>query len=126
MRKAGAIMALLAGITGVISTIFALLFGDIDAPDEAGTKDMLINTEWGGLIFSFLIIVLGAIVLGVNSSLVAVLLIVCAIAGAILADSVVAICMVLAIVAGFLAIYPQQRKQVTMNVASMAWSRCAG
>jgi len=103
MRKAGGIVALIAGIFGILSAGMTLLFGGLSAALEAEGASTVIGLGWGGVFFSFLTIVLGAIAIGAKGRLTGVLLIISAILGAILGGTLVAIFMVLALIGGVLA-----------------------
>lgn len=104
MRKAGGIIALIAGIFGVIAAFVTLMIGGMGSAFEAKDAHVVVNLGWGGVAFSFLTIVLGAICMNAASRWPGVLLIICAIAGAILGGTLVAIFMALALVGGLLAL----------------------
>ena len=104
MRKAGGIVALIGGIFGVIAAIATLAIGGAGAAFEAKDAHVVVNLGWGGIAFSFLTIVLGAVCMNASSRWPGILLILCSIAGAILGGTFVAVCMTLALVGGFLAL----------------------
>lgn len=104
MQKAGGIVALVAGIFGVFAAGFTLFFGGVGAAFEAEGAGTIIGLGWGGVAFSFLTIVLGAVAIGAKGRVPGVLLILCAIAGAILGGGLVAVFMVLAAIGGILAV----------------------
>ena len=104
MKKAGGIIALVAGIFGVLAAGFTLFTGGLGAAFEAEGADTVIGLGWGGVLFSFLTIILGAVAMGAKGRVPGVLLIVCAIAGAILGGTFVAVFMALAAVGGILAV----------------------
>ncbi len=103
MQKAGGIIGLVAGIFGVIAALATLLIGGIGAGLEAKGASTVIGLGWGGVAFSFLTIVLGAVAMGAKGKMPGVLLMMCAIAGAVLGGTLVAVCMVLALIGGLLA-----------------------
>lgn len=105
MRKAGGIIALIAGIFAVIAALFTLLIGGAGAAMKANDAQTVIMLGWGGVVFSFLTIVLGAVCMGATSRWPGALLIVCALAGAILGGTFVAIFMALALIGGILAMF---------------------
>lgn len=105
MRKAGGIIALIAGIFAVIAAFFTLLVGGVGSAVDAKNAQTVVMLGWGGVLFSFLTIVLGAICMGAASRLPGALLIIFAIAGAILGGTFVAIFMALALVGGILALF---------------------
>jgi hypothetical protein len=103
MKKAGGIIALIAGIFGVIAAIATMFIGGVGAAFGGEGAETVIGLGWGGILFSFMTIIFAAIALNAKSKVPGILLIVCAIAGAILGGTIVAIFMVLALVGGILA-----------------------
>lgn len=103
MQKAGGIIALIAGIFGTFAAITTLLVGGLGSAFSAEGANTVIGLGWGGILFSFATIVLGAIAIGARSRLPGILLIVCAVLGAILGGTLVAVFMVLALIGGILA-----------------------
>ena len=61
MRKAGGIIALIAGIFAVFAAGFTLFTGGLGAAFEAEGADTIVLLGWGGVVFAFLTIVLGAV-----------------------------------------------------------------
>lgn len=116
MQKAGGVIALVAGIFGVFAATITLLIGGVGAGLEAEGASQVVGLGWGGVAFSFLTIVLGAVALGAKGRLPGILLMVCAIAGAILGGTIVAIFMALAFVGGLIATFGA-KKQVSKAVA---------
>ncbi|NNM63731.1 MAG: hypothetical protein HKL99_03805, partial [Burkholderiales bacterium] len=70
---------------------------------QASGAGTVIGLGWGGLAFAFLAIVFGAVSLGARSRTAGVLLTLSALGGAMLGGTLVAVCMVLALVGGILA-----------------------
>ncbi|AUW46848.1 hypothetical protein [Rhizobium leguminosarum] len=103
MQKAGGIIALVAGIFGVLAALVTLFVGGVGAGLESEGASTVIGLGWGGMLFSFLTIVLGAVAMGANGKVPGALLMVCAIVGAVLGGTFVAIFMVLAFIGGLLA-----------------------
>lgn len=104
MTRAGGIIALVAGIFGVLAAGFTLFFGGVGAAFDAEDADTIIGLGWGGVVFSFLTIILGAVAINAKGRVPGVLLIVCAIAGAVLGGTFVAVFMALAAAGGILAV----------------------
>ena len=104
MRKAGGIVALIAGIFGVIAALVTLFIGGVAGAFEAEGAGTVVGLGWGGVFFSFTTVVLGAVAIGVNRKVPGILLIVSAIAGAILGGTFVAVFMALALIGGILAV----------------------
>ena len=105
MTKAGGIIALIGGIFGTGAALVTLLVGGLATAFEAEGAGLVVWLGWGGVLFSFLTIILGAVCIGATSRTPAVLLILSAIAGAILGGTLVAICMVLPLIGGILAMF---------------------
>lgn len=103
MQKSGGIIALIAGIFGVIAAIVTLMFGGVAAGFEAEGASTVVGLGFGGMFFSFLTIVLGAVAMGAKGKIPGILLIISAIAGAILGGTFVAVFMALALIGGIIA-----------------------
>lgn len=103
MQKAGGIIALVAGIFGILAAIITLFVGGLGAGLEAEGASKVVGLGWGGIFFSFLTIVLGAVAMGAKSKVPGALLMVSSIFGAILGGTLVALFMVLAFIGGLLA-----------------------
>lgn len=63
MGKAGSIIGIVAGIFGIFASIFTLLFGGLSTAFEAKGSGLIVGLGWGGVVYSFLVIVFGAIAL---------------------------------------------------------------
>ncbi len=103
MQKAGGIIGLIAGIFGVLAAGVTLMIGGMGAAFKADNAQTVVGLGWGGVLFSFLVIVLGAIAMGAQSKVPGALLILASVAGAILGGTFVAIFMLLAFIGGLLA-----------------------
>ena len=110
MRKAGGIVTLIAGVFGVFAAGFTLFAGGLGAAFEADGADTVIGLGWGGVLFSFLTIVLGAVTMAAKGRIPGILIILCAIAGAILGGTIVAIFMGLAGIGGLLTVITPPEK----------------
>lgn len=115
MKKAGGIIALVAGILGTIAAIATLLMGGLGAAFKAEGANTIVGLGWGGILFSFLTIILGAIAIGAKSRIVGILLIVSSILGGILGGTFVAVFMVLALVGGILATIGTKKKSAAVQ-----------
>ncbi|OYR09220.1 hypothetical protein [Brucella grignonensis] len=113
MQKAGGIIALVAGIFGVFAAIFTLAVGGMGAGLEAEGASTVIGLGWGGVAFSFLTIILGAVALGAKGRLPGILLMICAVAGAILGGTIVAVFMILAFI-GLIAAFGSKKQLLKM------------
>lgn len=110
MQKAGGIIALVAGIFGVFAAIFTLAVGGMGAGLEAEGASTVIGLGWGGVAFSFLTIILGAVALGARGRLPGILLMICAVAGVIFGGTIVAVFMVLAFIGGLIATFGAKKR----------------
>ncbi|MCG5534198.1 hypothetical protein LRF89_12210 [Halorhodospira sp. 9621] len=119
MQKAGGITAIIAGIFAVFAALFTLMVGGAGGAFEQEGADTVIALGWGGVVFSFATIILGAVCISAASAKPGVILILASIAGAILGGTFVALFMVLAFVGGILAAIggAQTKKQ---NLAAKA------
>jgi hypothetical protein len=63
MNKAGGIIAMVAGVFGVIAAIVTLIVGGLGSAFKADSADTVVALGWGGVVFSFLVIVFGAVAL---------------------------------------------------------------
>lgn len=96
---------LIAGIFGIFAAGATLFVGGMGGAFEADGADTVIGLGWGGVFFSFLVIVFGAVAMGAQSKIPGVLLILSAIFGAVLGGAMVAMFMVLALIGGILALF---------------------
>lgn len=125
MTRAGGIIALTAGVLGICGAGFTLVFGGLGAVFEAEGMDTVIVLWWVGVLFSFLIIILGAIAMRAKGRMPGMLLIVCAIVGAILGGTFVAIFMVFAAAGGMLAVVGKRRMPASPTpIALPSRARC--
>ncbi|WP_342617553.1 lysozyme inhibitor LprI family protein [Rhodoferax sp. GW822-FHT02A01] len=103
MTKAGAIIGIIAGIFGFLAAITTLLFGGLSSAFGAHGANTVIGLGWGGVLFSFATIILGAIAFS-RPKKAGIGMIVTSILGAVLGGTLVAVCMVLSLVGGILAV----------------------
>ena len=108
MKKAGAIIALIAGIFSIFASGVTLVFGGIGSALEAEKADVVVGLGWGGVLFSFIVIVLGAISFSAQKKIVGILLILSSLAGIVFGGTLVAVFMVLSLVAGLLVTFGTQ------------------
>lgn len=104
MGKAGGIISIIGGIFGFIAAITTLLVGGLGAAFKANGSNTIVGFGWGGIVFSFLVIVFGAIAFARPRGA-GILLIFSSILGAILGGTLVAVCMVLSLLGGILAVF---------------------
>ena len=111
MKKAGGIIALIAGIFALFAAGFTLFFGGLGSAFDAEGADTVIGLGWGGVLFSFITIILGAVAISAKGRVAGILLIASSpsVLGAILGGTFVAIFMGLALVGGIIE-YPRRRQ----------------
>ncbi|MBT9174327.1 MAG: hypothetical protein DDT21_02741 [Syntrophomonadaceae bacterium] len=114
MQKAGGIVALIAGVFGTIAAFVTLVLGGVAGAVGAEGAGTVVALGWGGVAFAFLTIVFGAIAMGATSKIPGTILIICAILGAILGGTLVAIFMALAFVGGILAVVGRRRMEKSL------------
>lgn len=117
MKTAGGIVALIAGIFGILSAGVTLLVGGIGSAVSANDASTVMGLGWGGVIFSFITIILAAVALGIRNRMPGILLVLNSIAGAILGGTLVAIFMVLSLIGGILVIIGGRKKR-TIPIAA--------
>ena len=104
MKTAGGIIAILAGIFGILAGLGTIVAGGIGAIFGANGAGIVIGLGWGGIFFSFLVIIFGAIAFSAKTKLIGILLLISSVLGGILGGGWVALFMVLAAVGGILVI----------------------
>lgn len=119
MGKAGGIIGILAGVFGVIAAGITLFVGGIGSAFEADGAKTVVGLGWGGVLFSFLAIVFGAVAFARPRGA-GIGLIIVSIAGAILGGTLVAICMVLSLIGGILAIIGGKRTPLSTSAETAA------
>ncbi len=103
MQKSGGIIALVAGIFAVFAAGVTLMVGGLATAFKSDSGSLVVALGWGGLFFSFLTIVMGAVCISAKSKTPGTILIFSSILGAVLGGTFVAIFMVLALIGGILA-----------------------
>ncbi|MDO9114976.1 MAG: lysozyme inhibitor LprI family protein [Polaromonas sp.] len=103
MSKAGGVIGIIAGIFGVIAAIVTLFFGGLGSAVGTQGAGTVVGLGWGGVVFSFLAIVFGAVVFAKPKGA-GIALVVTSILGAVLGGTLVAIFMALSMIGGVLAI----------------------
>lgn len=98
MIKAGGILAIIAGLLGLLAGVVTLFMGGLGTAFAAGGASMVVGMGWGGILFSLLVVVYGAIAFAAPRAG-ATGLAFSAIAGMVLGGTLVAVLMVLALIA---------------------------
>jgi hypothetical protein len=103
MGKAGGIIGIIAGVFGIIAAVVTLFVGGLGSAFHAEGAKAVVGLGWGGVLFSFLAIVFGAVAIARPKGA-GIGLIIVSIIGAILGGTLVAICMALSLIGGILAV----------------------
>ena len=118
MKKAGGIISIIAGALGVVAAIITLFLGGVASAFEAEGSSTVVGLGWLGILFSFLVIIFGAISISAKSKVISILLIIFSVAGGILGGTIVLIFMVLAVVGGILALIGTKKNPVIKEVGA--------
>jgi hypothetical protein len=105
VRKAGGVTAIIAGVFGILAALFTLVVGGVGSMFQADNARTVVMLGWGGLIFSCLAIILGAVCINARSRWPSVFLVLCAICGIVLGGMAVGVFMVLALLGGLLGLF---------------------
>ena len=110
MRKAGGVVALLAGILATVAAVVKLLFEGLGGALEADDATVVIGFGLDGIVFPFLTVVCGAAAISAEGKIPGALIILFSVGGAFLGSNVVAVCMGLAAIGGVLAVVVPAKK----------------
>jgi uncharacterized protein YecT (DUF1311 family) len=116
MYKAGGIIAIIAGIFGIFAAGFTLLFGGVASAFKADGGSTVVALGWGGVVFSFLVIVFGAMSFS-KTRWVGIALILSSIFGIVLGGTLVAVFMCLSMIGGILVVLDTKTKK-TANISA--------
>lgn len=105
MQKASGIICIIAGIFGIFAAGATLLFGGMGAAFDADGANTVIGLGWGGVLFSFIVIVTGSVTIGAKTKKPAIATIIASILGAILGGGLVAVFMILSLIGGVLGLF---------------------
>lgn len=103
MYKAGGILGIIGGVFGFLAAVFTLFFGGLGSALDASGAQTVIGLGWGGVLFSFLAIVLGAVAFARPRGA-GIGLLITAVLGVVLGGTLVAVCMALVLVGGVLCL----------------------
>jgi hypothetical protein len=102
MRKAGGLLALFAGLYGVVAAMITLIvLGGLGSSASVDPKGVLLG--WVGLGLSLMISILGAASIRTSSQRPVFLLLLLALMGAVISETLVSLCMAAAFFSGLLA-----------------------
>ena len=129
MRKTGGLLALIAGLYGVVAAIITLIvLGGLGSSASVDPKGVLLG--WAGFGLSLLISVLSVASIRTSSQWPVLLLLLCALTGAVISETLVALCMAGAFVSGLLATggrisipLPSYGKQSSLPISPVAIDR---
>lgn len=132
MIKTGGILAIIAGVLGLLAGFVTLFLGGLGSAFSASGFGDVVSLGWGGILFSLLVVIYGSIAIS-KPTPGATGIILSAILGIVLGGTLVAILMILAIVGGIMAAIgkskeapPQDQKRWPgMAIAAIAPILCA-
>lgn len=119
MGKAGGILSIIGGIFGFIAAIVTLFVGGLGSAFQANGAHSIVGFGWGGILFSFLVIIFGAVAFA-RPRVAGILLIVASILGAILGGTLVAVCMALSLLGGIFAVFGAKKAVPVMGEVASA------
>lgn len=130
MNKTGGVIGIIAGIFAVIAALVTLVFGGVASAFHAERASTVVGLGWGGVVFSFLVIVFAALSFS-KAKFAGWGLIVSALLGAVLGGTLVAIFMVLALIGGVLVLLgakasPPAQAVTTTSMSTQGGSRKVG
>lgn len=126
MDKAGGIIALIAGVLGIVAGFFTLFVGGIGSAFEAQEADSILNLAWVGIAAAMLVVIGGGVSLarprGGGMAVVFV-----SVVGIVYGGSLVAICLALALIGGSLAVLapPKTGESEAAEPARKRWQALA-
>ena len=122
MDKAGGIIALIAGVLGIVAGFFTLFVGGIGSAFEAKEADSILNLAWVGIAAAMLVVIGGGVSLARprGGGMVAVF---AAVVGIVYGGSLVAICLALGLIGGCLAVLAPPPKAGELDAAEPARKR---
>jgi hypothetical protein len=122
MDKAGGIIALIAGVLGIVAGFFTLFVGGIGSAFEAKEADSILNLAWVGIAAAMLVVIGGGVSLARprGGGMVAVF---AAVVGIVYGGSLVAICLALGLIGGCLAVLAPPPKAGERDAAEPARKR---
>ena len=103
MRKSGGIVALIAGLLGLVAAVITLLLGGISSIFNTDAGSTVLGLGWNGVFICFFIIVLGSVAMNAKNFIPGILIVITSIFGVIYGGTLVAISMILAFIGGVLA-----------------------
>lgn len=106
MHKAAGILGIIGGVLGFFAAIITLFVGGLGSAFEAEGYGTIVGLGWGGVLFSFLCIIFGALSF-TGGRVISSLLLSSAILGGILGGTLVAVCMALPFIGGVLGLFAQ-------------------
>lgn len=126
MIKAGGILAIIAGLLGLLAGVVTLLMGGLGAAFSTGGADTVVGLGWGGILFSLLVVVYGAIAFAAPRAG-ATGLALSATAGMVLGGTLVAALMVLALIAAVMLWLGYKKAQAgQLSATTWRWKGMVG
>lgn len=120
MIKAGGILAIIAGLLGVLAAVVTLVMGGLGTAFATSGADTVVSMGWGGIFFSLLAVVYGAVAFGAPRAG-AFGLALTAIPGMVLGGLLVAVLMALTLVAAIMVWLGRKKEEPTVAASGNRW-----
>lgn len=104
MKRAGAIIALIAGLLGIFTAFITLTIGGIGSAFGGAGADTIIGFGWAGIFLTLFLIVFAVVAIYSSSKLPSIAIIILSLVSSIAAGTFVAIFMLLSLIGGILAL----------------------
>jgi hypothetical protein len=112
MKIAAGIISIISGVFGIIAALATLALGGAASAFGGNGASTVVGLGWGGILFSFLVIIFGSICIGAKNRIPATLLTISAVLGIFLGGTFVALFMILGLVGGILALIGTKKKAI--------------
>ncbi len=116
MKKAGAIIALIAGLLGIFTAFITLTIGGIGSAFGGADADTIISFGWAGVFLTLFLIVFAVVAIYSNSKFPSIAIIVLSLVTSIAAGTFVAIFMLLSLMGGILALIGVSKEKKVREV----------
>lgn len=116
MKKAGGIIALIAGLIGIFTAFITLTVGGIDSVFGGTSADTIIGYGWAGIFLTLLMIVFAVVTIFSNSKFPSIAIIIISLVTFIAAGPLVAIFMLLSLIGGILALFGVSKEKKEKKV----------
>lgn len=121
MKKAGGVIALIAGLFGTIMAFVTLAFGGVGSALGGEGAETIIGLGWAGIFLTFAIIVFAVIAMFAKSKFPGIAIIILSLITVVAGGTLVAIFMVLSLIGGILVVVGATKEK--RMEGSMKWEK---